>query len=197
MIRLRQVALVAADLDVVAQQLFEYLGLTACFHDPGVGAFGLRNTLYPIGDQLLEVVSPVQDGTTAARLLAKRGGDGGYMVIFETSDLEAQMSPIEAAGVRVVWQGDFADIRGRHLQASRSVLLNPPRCRLAGAHWASPTALASDARQAVVTDSTSSISSQRSARRLAPHSTCVASPSDWSELVNTCAWRPVRTILLT
>ena len=115
MIRLRQIALVAADLDAVELQLTEQLGLTACFRDPGVAEFGLRNVLYPIGDQLLEVVSPLRENSAATRLLAKRGGDGGYMVLFETSDLEAQMAPIEAGGVRCVWQIDLPDIRGRHL----------------------------------------------------------------------------------
>jgi hypothetical protein len=115
MLRLRQIALVAADLDAVAQQLTGHLGLTACFNDPGVAEFGLRNVLYPIGDQLLEVVSPIREGTAAGRLLDKRGGDGGYMVLFETSDLEAQMLPIERADVRVVWSIDLTDIRGRHL----------------------------------------------------------------------------------
>jgi hypothetical protein len=115
MIRLRQIALVAEDLDAVDAQLTAQLGLTECFRDPGVAEFGLRNVLYPIGDQLLEVVSPNHDGTTAGRLLSKRGGDGGYMVLFETSDLESQLAPIEAAGVRIVWSLDLPDIRGRHL----------------------------------------------------------------------------------
>jgi hypothetical protein len=115
MIRLRQIALVAADLDAVEEQLTTQLGLTACFRDPGVAEFGLRNVLFPIGDQLLEVVSPIREGTTAGRLLTKRGGDGGYMVLFETSDLEAQLETIEASSVRVVWGIDLPDIRGRHL----------------------------------------------------------------------------------
>lgn len=115
MIRLRQIALVAANLDAVEEQLTAQLGLTACFRDPGVAEFGLRNVLYPIGDQLLEVVSPIGEGTSAGRLLTKRGGDGGYMVLFETSHLEAQLEPIEASGVRVVWAIDLPDIRGRHL----------------------------------------------------------------------------------
>jgi hypothetical protein len=77
MIRLRQVALVAADLDDGVSELCETFALRVCFKDPGVGAFGLHNALMVIGDQFLEVVSPLEDGTTAGRLLDKRSGDGG------------------------------------------------------------------------------------------------------------------------
>lgn len=115
MIRLRQVALVAEHLDPVVDELCSTLGLSVCFNDPGVGEFGLVNALMMIGDQFLEVVSPDTDGTTAGRLLERRGGDGGYMVIYETDDLDGRMARIDAGGVRIVWRGDFDDIRGRHL----------------------------------------------------------------------------------
>ena len=115
MIRLRQVALVATDLDAVVSELCERLGLTVCFNDPGVGEFGLHNALMVIGDQFLEVVSPTEEGTTAGRLIDKRGGDGGYMAIFEVDDLDARMERLVEMGVRTVWAGDFATIRGRHL----------------------------------------------------------------------------------
>jgi len=115
MIRLRQVALVATELDSTVAELCEQLGLTVCYHDPGVGMFGLHNALMTIGDQFLEVVSPTQDGTTAGRLLSKRGGDGGYMAIYEVDDLDRREAALEEAGIRIVWRGDLPDIRGRHL----------------------------------------------------------------------------------
>jgi hypothetical protein len=68
-----------------------------------------------IGDQFLEVVAPTQDGTTAGRLLDKRGGDGGYMAIYEVDDLDAREAALGEADVRIVWRGDLPDIRGRHL----------------------------------------------------------------------------------
>jgi hypothetical protein len=115
MIRLRQVALVTNDLDPVVDALCTELGLTVCYRDPGVATFGLRNALMMIGDQFLEVVSPTQEGTTAGRLLAKRHGDGGYMALYEVDDLDAREAQLHAAGVRIVWSGDFDSIRGRHL----------------------------------------------------------------------------------
>ena len=115
MIRLRQIALVARDLDSVVGELCERLAVTVCFVDPGVAEFGLRNALLAIGDQFLEVVAPTQDGTTAGRLLDKRGGDGGYMAIFEVDDLDDRLAHLAAHDVRVVWGIDLPDVRGRHL----------------------------------------------------------------------------------
>ena len=86
--RLRQVVLAAIDLAATEAAIVEQLGLSLCYRDPGVATFGLRNALFPVGHQLLEVVSPTQDGTTAGRLLDKRGGDTGYMVILEVDDLD-------------------------------------------------------------------------------------------------------------
>jgi hypothetical protein len=115
MIRLRQVALVAAERDPVVAELCAFLGVTVCFEDPGVAEFGLHNALMTVGDQFLEVVSPTTPGTTAGRLLDKRGGDGGYMAIFEVDDLDARVDALDKAGVRIVWRADLPDIRGRHL----------------------------------------------------------------------------------
>lgn len=68
-----------------------------------------------IGDQFLEVVSPTEDGTTAGRLLDRRSGDSGYMAIYEVDDLDERLKHLDKSGVRIVWAGDFSDIRGRHL----------------------------------------------------------------------------------
>jgi len=65
--RLRQVALVARELDPVVADLTAVLGIEVAFHDPGVAEFGLRNAVMPVGDTFLEVVSPVQENTTAGR----------------------------------------------------------------------------------------------------------------------------------
>ena len=115
MIRLRQVALVARELDPVVDELCRRLGLRVCFRDPGVAEFGLHNALMTVGDQFLEVVSPTGPGTTAGRLLERRDGDGGYMAIYEVDDLDERVTHLDRHGVRIVWGADLDDIRGRHL----------------------------------------------------------------------------------
>jgi catechol 2,3-dioxygenase-like lactoylglutathione lyase family enzyme len=100
--RLRQIALVAHDLEQAASDLTEVLGLSVGFRDPAVAKYGLVNVVIPVGDTFLEVVSPAQAGTTAGRLLEKRGGDGGYMVILQVPDIHAARARPAALGVRVV-----------------------------------------------------------------------------------------------
>jgi Glyoxalase-like domain len=112
---LRQVALVARDCAQVAGELHQAFGWPAPFHDPGVGQFGLTNAVFAAGDTFVEVVAPAQPGTTAGRYLERRGGDGGYMAIFQVPDLAAARRRVASLGVRVVWTADLPDIAGTHL----------------------------------------------------------------------------------
>jgi hypothetical protein len=105
-IRLRQVALVAHDLDAVLADLDRELGLQVAFNDPSVATFGLRNAVLPVGTQFVEVVSPTKDGTAAGRQLERLGGDGGYMVICQTDQHEQVHARVEELGVRKVVDAD-------------------------------------------------------------------------------------------
>ena len=102
--RLRQVALVARDLEPAVEHLRAVFGLDVAFRDPGVALFGLVNAVLPVGDTFLEVVSPVREDASAARLLAKRGGDAGYMLIVQTTDLAAARARMEREGIRIVFE---------------------------------------------------------------------------------------------
>ncbi len=113
--RLRQVALVARDCGQVASELRRTFGWPPPFHDPGVGQFGLTNAVFTVGDTFVEVVAPAQPDTTAGRYLERRGGDGGYMAIFQVPDLAAARRRVTDLGVRVVWTADLPDIAGTHL----------------------------------------------------------------------------------
>ena len=102
MIRLRQICLVAHDRDAVVADLEAVFSIHTGYEDPGVATFGLHNAVLPVGDQFLEVVAPVRGDTTAGRYLARRGGDGGYMLIFQADDQPAHRARVDAAGMRVV-----------------------------------------------------------------------------------------------
>lgn len=114
--RLRQVALVAADLSAAEDLIQERLGLSVCHRDPGVAAFGLINALFCAGDTFVEVVSPDQPDTTAGRYLERNGGDGGYMAIFQLPAQERAACVARAAdaGIRTVWDGAIDGIAGTH-----------------------------------------------------------------------------------
>jgi len=141
--RLRQIALVAKDLQKVVDDLCAVLGLEVCYHDPGVEVFGLRNALMPIGTSFLEVVSPLREGTTAGRLLERRHGDGGYMVIAQTDDLARERKRVEQLGVRIVWETQLPDAATIHLHprdvgaaiVSFDQMRPPESWRWAGPEW--------------------------------------------------------------
>ncbi len=113
--RLRQIALVAKDLAAARADISAVLGIDYAFDDPGVGKYGLRNAVFPIGDTFLEVVSPKQPGTTAGRLLEKRGGDGGYMVILQVDDLAQALARVREASARIADQMDQGGAAFTHI----------------------------------------------------------------------------------
>lgn len=86
-VRLRQIALVARDLQKAKELLTSVLGTEVIYQDPEVAQWGLENILVAVGGELIEVVSPTKEGTAAGRTLSKRG-DGGYMVIMQHPDAE-------------------------------------------------------------------------------------------------------------
>ncbi len=139
--RLRQAVLVAGELEPVASALREALGLEEPFRDPGVGAFGLENVVFALGDRFLEVICPTQEDTAAGRYLARHGGDGGYMAIFDLEDLEGARSRALGLGVRVVWQLDVPDISGTHLHPAdmRGAIVSLDQSRPYGTwRWGGP-----------------------------------------------------------
>ena len=111
-IQLRQICLVARELEPVIEDLTEVLGIERCYVDPGVGQFGLENTLMPIGRNFLEVVAPIQEGTAGGRYLDRRSGDGGYMVITQAdsrNSFEAIRSNALENGVRIAHETKRGD----------------------------------------------------------------------------------------
>jgi hypothetical protein len=114
-LRLRQIALVAADLAKARADIEAVLGVDYAYADKGVEKYGLENWVFPIGDTFLEVVSPKAPGTTAGRLLEKRAGDGGYMVILQAEDLVEARSRILEAGARIVDQFDGEGVAFTHI----------------------------------------------------------------------------------
>ena len=113
-IYMRQICLVAEHLRPAIDTLSGVFGLAPVYVDDAVGKYGLENTLLAVGTQFLEVVAPTQDGTAAGRYLARRGGDGGYMVICQAESRTRQdevRANAEAEGVRIATQRDAGSYR--------------------------------------------------------------------------------------
>lgn len=63
-----------------------------------------------IGGDVIEVCSPFQAGTTAGRLIEKRG-DGGYMIIMQTMNADKRRVYIESKGLsKVIYSYQHNDV---------------------------------------------------------------------------------------
>jgi hypothetical protein len=122
-LRLRQICLVAPQLEPVISDIAGIMGLNVCYRDGNVAKYGLENALLPVDTILLEVVAPFQAGTAAGRFLEKTGGHGGYMAIFCCEDPGARGRHAEKIGVRIANVIGHAPYHG--------VQLHPRDCRAA------------------------------------------------------------------
>ena len=75
--------------------------------------YGLTNVVMPCGDQFVEIVSPEGEGNAADRLLKKRFGDGGYMVLLQTDDLAWVRARADELDMRIVHEAERSDDDGR------------------------------------------------------------------------------------
>ena len=114
MLRIRQVVFVVRDLATSSRQLSGLLALDPPYRDPGVAEFGIDNAVYAFGDQFIELISPIAEGTAAGRHLERRG-EGGYMLILQTDDFDRDRARLRGLGVRTVWEKELPDIRAMHL----------------------------------------------------------------------------------
>ena len=101
--------------DPIVDSLCNLFDIKVSFNDPGVAHFGLENAVLPVGTDFLEVVSPVEEDTTAGRYLDRRNGDGGYMVIIQVDDFLTAKQSVKENNITVVWESDHPDARAIHL----------------------------------------------------------------------------------
>jgi hypothetical protein len=114
-IRLRQIAIVVQNRDEVTQQLCDVFHVNVAYQDPALQSLGLHNSIVAIGDYFVEVVSPIRDNTTAERYRQRRGGDTGYMLIFQTNDHVRHRQIIDQEKVRVVAEFNATGFRNMQL----------------------------------------------------------------------------------
>ena len=96
-IHLRQICLVARELEPVVSQLTQIFGIRICHRDPAMEQYGLENVLMPIGTDFLEVVVPIEANTAAGRYLDRLGRNAGYMVIVQVNSKDTQKAIRERA----------------------------------------------------------------------------------------------------
>ena len=111
-LRIRQICLLARDLEWTSSLLCTAFDAPVVFRDPRMAAGGnLTNTHIRLGDSFLETVCPTDLGwersTTQTRLL-KRNGDCGYMAIVQVPDVSVVSRSMsdQGAGIGIV-SGDW------------------------------------------------------------------------------------------
>lgn len=119
--RLRQICLVAPQLEPLISDIADIMGLKVAYRDGNVAKYGLENALLPVDTILLEVVAPFQPDTAAGRFIEKTGGRGGYMAIFCCDDPDERGAHARTLGVRTANVIDHAPYHG--------VQLHPRDCR--------------------------------------------------------------------
>ena len=110
---LRQVALIARDLDESLRFWTGLLDLEECYRDD-LSAFGLSNVLLPIGEGFLELLQVENAGSAGARFL-ERHGEGLYMTIFEGTDAAALERDLEENQIPLAWKHDNPHYVSIHL----------------------------------------------------------------------------------
>jgi hypothetical protein len=113
-LRIRQIVFTARDLASAEAHVERRLGLAPLYRDPEVAHFGLQNAIMSIGDQFIEIISPIRADTAAGRHL-DRHGDSAYMLILQTDDLARERARLARLGVRIVWESNYPDIQAIHL----------------------------------------------------------------------------------
>ena len=104
---LRQICLVAHKIKSVIEDFHNVFGIENCFFDPRVEFFGLENALLPVGNDCIEIVSPIKNKTTAGRYLERRQGNGGYMILLQSDSEKIQTASLARAkkmGIRVAFK---------------------------------------------------------------------------------------------
>jgi hypothetical protein len=105
MLRLRQICLIVRDLKGAIEQVRAELGAQPLHGCADLRAYGIpadnmgpegrefmagvgvENVVFSLGSNFLEIVAPTRSDTPADRLLSRRG-EGGYIVILQTDDLD-------------------------------------------------------------------------------------------------------------
>lgn len=141
MLRLRQICLVAPELEPAVEQVRRIFGVEVCHRDEAVAKYGLANALFVFGHQFVEIVAPTRADTAAGRFLERSGGRGGYMAIFDTHDPERRRALVESLGVRIAHTMNAPGFHGiqLHPRDARATMLEFDRSegneQLDGAYW--------------------------------------------------------------
>jgi methylmalonyl-CoA epimerase len=116
--RIDHIGVAVADLDA-AIALYERDFGMALAHRETVSEQGVEAVLLDVGENHVELLSPLGDDTPVGKFLAKRG-PGLHHVAYQVSDIDATLAALRDAGLRLIDETPRTGIR-----SSRVAFLHP------------------------------------------------------------------------
>jgi methylmalonyl-CoA epimerase len=107
--RIDHIGVAVEDLDAAIALYDESLEL-ALAHRETVEAQGVEAVLLDVGENHVELLSPLGPETPVGKFLAKRG-PGLHHVAYQTPDIEATLASLKAAGLRLIDESPRTGIR--------------------------------------------------------------------------------------
>jgi len=116
--RIDHIGVAVGDLDS-AIALYERDYGMALVHRETVAEQGVEAVLLDVGENHVELLRPLADDTPVGKFLARRG-PGLHHVAYQVADIEATLSALKEAGMRLIDETPRTGIRG-----SRVAFLHP------------------------------------------------------------------------
>jgi len=116
--RIDHIGVAVADLEE-AVDLYEQVYGMALVHRETVREQGVEAVLFDVGENHVELLSPLSEDTPVGKFLAKRG-PGLHHVAYQVTDIEATLRRLQGAGVRLIDEAPRTGIR-----SSRVAFLHP------------------------------------------------------------------------
>jgi methylmalonyl-CoA epimerase len=107
--RIDHIGVAVEDLDAAIALYDESLDLDLA-HRETVEAQGVEAVLLDVGENHVELLSPLGPDTPVGKFLAKRG-PGLHHVAYQTPDIEATLEELKAAGMRLIDESPRTGIR--------------------------------------------------------------------------------------
>jgi methylmalonyl-CoA/ethylmalonyl-CoA epimerase len=116
--RIDHIGVAVADLDAAIDLHVGAYGMELV-HRETVESQGVEAVLLDVGENHVELLSPLGDDTPVGRFLAKRG-PGLHHVAYQVGDIDAALSSLRESGVKLIDEEPRAGIR-----SSRVAFLHP------------------------------------------------------------------------
>jgi methylmalonyl-CoA/ethylmalonyl-CoA epimerase len=116
--RIDHIGVAVDDLDA-ALALYERDLAIELVHRETVESQGVEAVLLDVGENHVELLAPLGEDTPVGKFLAKKG-PGLHHVAYQTSDIDAELERLKAAGLRLIDEQPRTGIRG-----SRVAFLHP------------------------------------------------------------------------